>query len=289
MHFVIAAAGAGSVTFESRDVIDGTINATSLRSTQPVRMLIRVAGDPFVDGLGHDASLNVALIESISTNSSVYDEPTGWTAIVAPALRAAAASTSDAITRLDRRTVRVSIAAASAYHIVQPETLSVHLPAQLLLSNISSAASSHIVLSPNHMDLHLAGPLVSLYGGINETMVRKMNEGVYPGAYLDITLNHYYEGSRSRWPFNLADPSSSEVPLILESLRGCYECDPAPSMSWYRSVPIALMSIERIDNHTARIHLPTADLASYDIGDSPSRRAQQAVRARRRRLQHYVS
>ena len=255
LHFVVAADGAQSVSFESVNAADGWLNASEIRRAPGITMRIQVHGDAFVNAF--DLETSQALIDAVSSSAS--NEPSGWASIIAPALRARAR---EAVTRVDRHSVVISVPPVRGYHITQPETLSVALPAELLLANLSAAATAPLVITPSDMDLQLTGDIVVPFGGVNETFVRSLGQNGGSSTDLTVVINHYHEGVRSRWPLGFSTTSSEA--LLIQSLRGCRTCDPG-AMTWYRTVPIGSMTVNRVDNHTVTIQIPTAALASYDI------------------------
>ena len=138
---------------------------------------IRVRGDTFVPAVGGDTAATAALLAGLV---SYQGEPSGWNAIVLPALTAAH------VRRRDERTVSISLPAAAGYRITAAETIVVRLNASVLSSDASEVrAPRRIVVRP------AAPPPVEV-----ESELRHMS-GVATAAYVrnnsfwvNLTLNH---------------------------------------------------------------------------------------------------
>ena len=99
--------------------------------------------------LGAEArALALALLDGVV---SAQAEPAGWRRVVRPSL------SPTAVARVDDRTVRISLPPAAAYAISQPETLTVHVPPEAVLSAAPPVLRAALVLRPTAGRARLSG------------------------------------------------------------------------------------------------------------------------------------
>ena len=154
----VATPGMGSATWYhvSESQLAGTtirLTADDIRETvSDYETFVDLVGDEWVAGVGDDSDATTALLQGLISRQS---EASSWNAIVRPSLRASA------VRRVTSRRVEITLSGHVNYALIEPETLSLVVPAAALVSGRPRlAAGPTFVVAPQRGRAALSGSLL---------------------------------------------------------------------------------------------------------------------------------
>ena len=224
-----------------------------------LRVTLTLEGESWVPGIGVDAAVSEALERGFR---SLQDEPAGFNAIIMPALVSRNAT---AIDRIDDTTIEISLPPIPSYHVVNPETLVVSVPANAVTSNqrLVAAPSRGVVLGAAPSSVTLGGTLVPT---AEETTLRAVEGNV---LYITVNGDAFVRGS-------LLPGAASEA--LLNGIESMTETSDEPlastrssTRSTLSSSTLVVIERERRRHRSASILLVSDFSTRDDPRDHPCR------------------
>ena len=202
--------------------------------------------------LAAQAAVDVERAALLAGIRSAQDEPRGWNAIVGPSLAAAD------VLRLSDTVVRLTVRAAAAYSIDEPETVAVTLPAQLLSSQEEIVASPSLRIAALKGRATLGGPLLAV---ASEALVLNATRSRTAAAEATLEIS---VGGGDGWASGVGVPGSAPTAALLAGLTA----EQSEPSGWNAIVRPSLGSanVSAPVNGTVRLSLPQlCDACLYSI------------------------
>ena len=169
----------------------------SLRAPPALQMTFTLEDDKWDETLGQEGAASSSSLLQQGIYSEQH-ERSGWNAVVQPLLAARH------ISRLDDRTIIISIPATAEFEISQPETLRVVLPPSTVASRQAVAMPNMTVIMPTVGSVSLAGSLLE-----------ELGEGYLCDAPA-LTLELHLHGDT--WEPNITEANSSLLAALADGI-----------------------------------------------------------------------
>ena len=230
----------------------------AIRAAGTLELTISLTGDRWSPEIGRQAStadhaVARALLAGISPSLSV---PSAWGSVVQQALTAAN------VRRTSDSSIAITVPPFLGYDIAEPETLTITLPAEVLLSRQPIAAVPQVRVLAANGSLELRGTLL-----ITPTEVAIQGASPAPSLRLDLLGDSWAAGIGEFSMLNGSTPIPANAPASRALLAGV-RSQQGGATGWNRVVQAALgpLDISRLTNSSLLISLPAAR-SGYEISE----------------------